>query len=92
MSRCINTENLEVHHKRRDGGNDIENAQILCQSCHENTSTYGMEGKSPPEFSTKTKEGALIRAENRCECEKEGCHMSDEEIKLIKQSAKQSQW
>jgi len=92
MSRCINTENLEVHHKRRDGGNGIENAQVLCQSCHENTSTYGMEGKSPPEFSTKTKEGALLRAENRCECEKEGCHMSDEEINLIKQSVKQRQW
>jgi hypothetical protein len=84
MSRCINTEKLEVHHKRRDGGNGIENAQVLCHSCHENTGTYGMEGESPPEFSCKTKKEALARAGNRCECVKEGCHMiGDEDIKTI---------
>jgi 5-methylcytosine-specific restriction endonuclease McrA len=86
MSRCKATEDLEIHHKRRDGGNDIENAQVLCQSCHVNTSTYGIEGKSPPEFSSKTKEKALIRAGNRCECKKDGCHSGDEELKTIKQT------
>ena len=80
MSRCIATENLEIHHKRRNGGNDINNAQVLCQSCHENTTTYGKQGESPPDFSSKIKELALKRAMNRCECEKPECHIGDDEI------------
>ena len=83
MGRCKATENLEIHHKRRDGGNGIENAQVLCHSCHVNTSTYGVEGKSPPEFSSEIKDDALFHAGNRCECVKEGCHVSDEEISII---------
>jgi hypothetical protein len=83
MSRCNATKNLEVHHKRRDGGNDIENAQVLCQSCHEKTDSYGKEGKSPPEFSTKTKEAVLKRAGNRCECERPGCHAGNGPSKTI---------
>jgi len=83
VSRCNNTEKLEIHHKRRDGGNDIENAQVLCQSCHENTSTYGKEGKSPLAFSNETKEKALVRANNQCECEKKDCHTVDEKTKTL---------
>jgi hypothetical protein len=30
MPRCWRTTNLEVHHKRRDGGNDTTNAEVLC--------------------------------------------------------------
>ncbi|MDR2658785.1 MAG: hypothetical protein LBC27_02185 [Spirochaetaceae bacterium] len=74
MSRCTATKNLEVHHKRRDGGNGIDNAQILCHQCHENTATYGTDGKSSSPFSEATKEAALKRAGNRCECEKDNCH------------------
>lgn len=77
MSRCSATKNLEVHHKRRDGGNGIGNAQVLCQHCHENTSSYGTQGKSPPEFSSETKKAALERAENQCECEKDDCHSTN---------------
>lgn len=73
MARCKNTENLEVHHKRRDGGNELDNAEVLCPSCHKNTSTYGVHGESPPRFSQKTKEDALKRAEYRCECERKTC-------------------
>jgi hypothetical protein len=83
MSRCTATTDLEVHHKRRDGGNDIENAQVLCQSCHENTSSYGKHGESPPEFSSQTKEDALKRAGNRCECERSGCHTGNGPSKAI---------
>jgi hypothetical protein len=78
MSRCNATENLEIHHKRRNGENGIDNAQVLCQACHENTSTYGEEGKSPPAFSGDTKKAALKRAGNRCECEKDNCHKDSE--------------
>jgi 5-methylcytosine-specific restriction endonuclease McrA len=74
MSRCTTTTNLEVHHKRRDGEDDLENAQVLCQSCHENTTSYGTHGASPPDFSQQTIEAALKRAGNQCECEKNGCH------------------
>jgi hypothetical protein len=83
MSRCNATKNLEVHHKRRDGGNDIENAQVLCQSCHANTSSYGIHGDSPPEFSPQTKEAALKRAGNCCECERPECHAGNGPSKTI---------
>jgi len=91
MSRCNSTENLAVHHKRRDGGNDINNAQVLCHACHVKTDSYGKEGKSPPEFSYKTKEAAKKRAGYRCECEKEGCHISEEE-RLINKALKKQKY
>ena len=75
MARCARTRGLEVHHKRRDGGNDLGNAEVLCGTCHAATSTYGRPGKSPPAFSEETKQRALRRAGNRCECTRAGgCH------------------
>jgi len=75
VSRCTETRTLEVHHIRIDGGNGKDNARVLCQNCHENTSSYGSSGhKSPPEFSEATKTEAKIRAGNRCECTKDNCH------------------
>jgi len=75
MSRCTATRNLEVHHIRTDGGSGQENARVLCQDCHENTSSYGSSGhKSPPEFSKETKAKALKNAGNQCECTKKDCH------------------
>jgi 5-methylcytosine-specific restriction endonuclease McrA len=55
LSRCIRKQNLEVHHKRRDGGNGLDNAEVLCQKCHAATSTYAIPGKTPPPFSDDTK-------------------------------------
>lgn len=72
--RCNSTVNLEVHHKRRDGGNGINNAEVLCSKCHANTSTYGEPGKSPKPFDEDTKEKALKNAGNKCECTRENCH------------------
>lgn len=75
MARCTRTSNLEVHHKRRDGDNDLSNAVVLCQTCHENTSTYGLSGKTPPAFDQATKGKALKNAGNQCECTStKGCH------------------
>lgn len=75
MARCYRTRNLEVHHKRRDGGNNLSNAEVLCPSCHEATTTYGNPGPSPEPFSEETKQAALRRAGNQCECIKTGnCH------------------
>jgi len=75
MARCTRTYGLEVHHKRRDGGNDLSNAEVLCEPCHEETSTYGEPGKTPPEFSYETKDKALQRAGYQCECTRTGgCH------------------
>ena len=75
MSRCTRTNNLAVHHKRRDGGNELDNAQVLCQECHSPTSTYGVPGNTPPAFSPLTKELALSKAGKQCECTSDrGCH------------------
>ena len=80
MRKCIRTDNLGVYHKQRDGGTGIENTQVLCQSCLDLKNTYDKNGKSLPSFSKEIKEDALKRAENCCECEKEGCHYSDKEL------------
>jgi len=73
MARCSRTRNLEVHHKRRDGGNGLDNAEVLCSDCHANTSTYGTPGKSPEPFSQETKDRALKRAGHQCECTRYTC-------------------
>ena len=75
MSRCTKIRNLEVHHKRRDGGDKLANAEVLCKDCHAATATYGSPGTSPPPFSSLTKLLALKRADSRCECIKVAdCH------------------
>jgi len=75
MARCTSRYGLEVHHKRRDGGNGLDNAEVLCKKCHDATSTYGSPGKSPPPFDQDTKDKALKRAANQCECTRTGgCH------------------
>jgi len=75
MARCTRKDGLEVHHKRRDGGNGLDNAEVLCDPCHEATRTYGTPGKTPPPFSEETKAKAFGRAENQCECTRAGgCH------------------
>ena len=88
MNRCNSIGELFVHHKRRDGGNDIDNAEVLCHTCHVNTSSYGIEGKSPPEFSEETKIAAKERAGHRCECERVGCHVSVEDGRIITEALK----
>lgn len=75
MPRCTRTTNISVHHKRRDGDNSIDNAEVLCQTCHEDTSSYGTPGTSPPDFSQETKDQALENAGYQCECTRVGgCH------------------
>jgi len=76
MARCTVKSSLEVHHMRRDGGNGLDNAEVLCQKCHKATSTYGdPNGKSPAPFDQATKDKALARAGHQCECTRTGgCH------------------
>lgn len=75
MARCTKTWGLEVHHQRRDGGNGLENAEVLCGPCHQATSTYGEPGRSPPPFSQETIEQAKRFAGNQCQCTRTGgCH------------------
>ena len=75
MARCIETINLEVHHKRRDRGNDLSNAEVLCEPCHNATSTYGTPGRTPPAFTEETINAALRQAGDQCECTRSGgCH------------------
>lgn len=72
--RCSSTRNLEIHHVTRTGGNQLNNAQVLCHDCHVNTQTYGVPGNSPAPFTQDTKDAALRRAGNRCECTRDRCH------------------
>lgn len=75
MARCTRRNGLEVHHKRRDGGTGLDNAEVLCQRCHEATSTYAEPGKGPPAFDESAKDKALKRAGGQCECARTGgCH------------------
>ncbi|MGA9108801.1 MAG: HNH endonuclease [Smithella sp.] len=75
MARCTRTRNLEVHHIRRDGGSGIDNAQVLCPDCHQETSSYGTPGKSPLPFGEEIKQKALKNAGNQCQCtSSRGCH------------------
>lgn len=75
MARCSRTKELEIHHKRRDGGNGLDNAEVLCQPCHKATATYGVPGNSPAPFSQEIKKQALERAKKQCECGRTGgCH------------------
>lgn len=76
MARCTRTRNLEIHHKSITGGNGLGNAEVLCQTCHEATLSYGKPNQtSPPPFTQTTKDAALMRAGHRCECTRTGgCH------------------
>jgi hypothetical protein len=75
MARCTTKYGLEVHHIDPNGGNDLGNAQVLCQPCHEATPSYGGPGPSPPAFSEDTKKHALTNAGGQCECTRTGgCH------------------
>ncbi len=73
MARCTCRTGLEVHHIRRNGGNGLDNAEVLCHECHVNTATFGVHGKSPKPFPQSVKDLALKRAGNRCECTREVC-------------------
>jgi len=72
--RCGSDKKLEVHHRNRENGNSLENAEVLCHDCHVQTSTYGQEGDSPPSFTEETKKDALKRAGGRCECTRTSCN------------------
>ena len=44
--QCGSTEELEVHHIKPTGGNVLDNLLTLCQTCHAETPTYGV-NRSP---------------------------------------------
>ncbi len=73
--RCTRKRDLAVHHKRRNAGNELSNAEVLCPECHKATNTFGTSGRTPPGFSGQTIQDALERAGFRCECRRiGGCH------------------
>jgi 5-methylcytosine-specific restriction endonuclease McrA len=75
ISRCTRTVDLDVYHLRRDGDNSLDNAQVLCRRCHAATKGYELPGRRPPAFDQATKDAALSRAADQCECTRIGaCH------------------
>jgi hypothetical protein len=75
MERCLRTADLEVHYIRRDRGQGLDNATVLCRHCYELMDSSPPAGPEPPPFSDEIKRQALERAGDRCECESSGgCH------------------
>lgn len=77
MARCTSTTNLTVHHKRRDGGNGLDNAEVLCSKCLSSllkTEAGRVYSNTPLPFSLITEREALKRAGNRCECSQLMCN------------------
>ena len=75
MPRCPNVLQLEIHHKNKYGDNSLDNAEVLCELCHKNTSTYGVAGRrTAPDFDEETKELAHKRANYQCECTRKCPH------------------
>ena len=74
MERCDETVGLEVHHKDRSAGNNLDNAQVLCQPCHKKTLSFATQGTSPPDFTEETRQAALGIAGNQCQCTRMYCH------------------
>lgn len=74
ITRCDATNRLEVRHKRKDRGNGIENAIVLCSDCYANKNALDAPGNSAPPFTDLTKAFALRNAGHRCECMKQNCH------------------
>ena len=76
MTRCIKTTNLEVYYIRTEGGNDVDNAVVLCQRCYFNTNGNATHPKIPTSFPPTVIEKAIHRAKGRCECKSDiqSCH------------------
>ncbi len=75
MERCTRTTELEVRHIRKDGGNGLDNATVLCHHCYAALDLPTGSGPEPPPFDEETKRKAIERAEGRCQCESSGgCH------------------
>jgi hypothetical protein len=75
VSRCKRTEDLEVHHKRRNQRNRLSNAIVMCRPCYQRTPFYGLPGPSPEPLTEETTRYALRQAGHRCECKSSrGCH------------------
>ena len=76
MSQCLQTTNIEVRHKRSEGGNGINNAIVLCKICNAAIGFYDSKKIKPEPFPPKVVEKALKKAGNRCQCtcKIHGCH------------------
>jgi hypothetical protein len=84
-TRCNATEDLEVHHKNRgitdqEGLNNISNAEVLCGKCHDEVRQGLSKPKGDPKFSEDVKKKAKSLSGNQCECEREECHSSIENL------------
>lgn len=77
--RCMNISQLEVHHKNRgltekEGLNELSNAEVLCETCHDKVNQRLDKPTGNPEFPNEIRTAALKRAGNRCECTRKDCH------------------
>ena len=76
MPQCNRTKNLKVYLKRKNGGNELDNAIVMCDECYK-AFIYGGENSEDEsnQFSETTKMLAMVLAHYRCECtSSNGCH------------------
>jgi hypothetical protein len=75
MQRCSRFDGLQVYHVMRDGGNGLDNAQVLCRRCYELMDRPKAEGPEPQPFKEEVVRKALELAGYRCQCQSSGgCH------------------
>jgi hypothetical protein len=77
MARCERINDLDVYQKRRDGGDDLQNVEVLCRKCYVATATHGDPGTTTPEVDGYTKYLAWTIAGHRCECTRTHCCHED---------------
>jgi 5-methylcytosine-specific restriction endonuclease McrA len=73
MGRCYSQYGLEVHPIRQDGGDGLDNAEVLCARCHLAASTSGDPGGRPPDLEEATRTVARLLAGNKCQCTRATC-------------------
>lgn len=73
MSQCQNIKNIDVRHKRSNRGNDLDNAEVLCQACYEKTAMYKQSKYVTEPFPNNIKAVAMALAKNKCQCTRVGC-------------------
>jgi hypothetical protein len=75
MGRCTNTSNLRILHRVKDSGAESGNIKVYCTECYEMLVGKGKPSENVQDVSADTRERALKRAGDRCECTSAaGCH------------------
>ncbi len=69
MAHCARTKGLHVYHLSLHGGEDLDNAIVLCEQCFAETPPHWRRFiNDPPDFSAEVHAEALSKAGGICQC------------------------